>query len=208
VDTWFFGVTSNFGDKQEAFLDGMKIEGSHRSVSFTGRSDQSLIVSFEPSQNQCLYVIRPEDRSFRKLPALLKEASALSALDRIDVSAEAFSPFLEAIGVTYPEDWCTFYQRADLARQRRDYADVLALWQEAKSKGFSPDAFFEYMPFIDAYVQVGRWEDAIKLTLETSRRFPISRLTSCDYWNALPASPGKEAALKDLTSRLDCFNAE
>lgn len=208
VNTWFFGMTSNFGQDLDGFLDGMEIEGYHRSVSFTGRSDQSLIVSFEPASGECLYVIRPQDASFRKLNPLLKEASHLSALERIDTSADSSSPFLQAIGMEYPEDWCTYYQKADLARQQQDYAEVAALWEEASSKGFSPDAYFEYMPFIEAFVQLGRWDEAAEFTLDVSRRFPISRLSSCDYWNSLPAGPERDAAFNKLESRLDCFTSE
>ncbi|HSL31291.1 MAG TPA: hypothetical protein VK900_18965 [Anaerolineales bacterium] len=208
VDTWFFAMTSNFAGTLDAFLDGMDIQGFHRNVTFTGRSDNILVVSFEPASGQCLYVIRPQDASFRKLPPLLREASQLSAVNRIDVSASPGSPFLQAIELDYPDDWCTYYQKADLARQKEDYEEVAALWQQARDKGFSPDAYFEYMPFIDAFVQLGGWEDAVKLTLDVRRRFPISRLTSCDYWHSLPASPERDSALEKLEAKLDCSSGE
>ena len=208
VDTWFFAMTSNFAGTLDAFLDGMDIAGYHRNVTFTGRSDNSLIVSFEPADGQCLYVIRPQDTSFRKLPPLLKEAAHLSALNRIDVSANPESRFLQAIGQDSPDDWCTYYQKADLARQKEDYKEVAALWRQARDQGFSPDAYFEYMPFMDAFVQLGRWDEAVKLTLDVRRRFPISRLTSCDYWYSLPASAERDAALEKLESKLDCSSGE
>jgi hypothetical protein len=127
VDYWFFGITTNFGKNIDGFMHGMDIDASHRSVSFTGRSDQSLIISFDPDQGQCLYVVRPQDSSFRKLTPLLKEASHLSALDRIDTSARSPDSFLQAIGSRYPDDWCTYYEKADLARQNGDYAEVIKL---------------------------------------------------------------------------------
>jgi hypothetical protein len=64
------------------------------------------------------------------------------------------------------------------------------------------------MPFIDAYVQLGRWDEAVKVTLDAGRKFPISRLTSCDYWNALPATVERDQALQKLGSRFDCFRDE
>jgi hypothetical protein len=208
VDYWFFSIFSNFGNELDGFMDGMAIDASHRSVSFVGRSDESLIVSFEPSQYQCLYVIRPEDAAFRKLPPLLKEASHLSALDRIETSADSSSSFLEAIGVQPAEDWCSYYQKADLARQEKNYVEVVTLWADAKKQGLSPDAYFEYLLFVDAFVQLGNWDDATKLTLEVSRRFPISRPALCDYWYSVPATAERDTALKKLEAKLDCFSSQ
>ncbi len=204
VDYWFYGITTNFGSNMTSFLDGMDIEATHRSVTFTGRSDQSLIVSFEPDLGQCLYVIRPEDASFRKLPPLLKSASHLSALERIDTTAEGSSPFLDVIGLHYPDDWCTYYQKADLARQKRDYQKVIELWNEAQDKGFSPGSNFEYLLFLDAYTQLGRWDDAAQLTFQAIHVFPILRRPMCDYWSALPITSEMDETIGQVRLELGC----
>jgi tetratricopeptide (TPR) repeat protein len=185
-------------------MNGKEIESAHRSITFQGRSDESIIVSFEPDDGQCLYVIRPEDTSFRKLPPLLKEAGHLSALDRIDTSADASNPFLNAIGLHYPDDWCTYYEKADLARQNKNYERVIELWTEAQAKGFSPGANFEYMLFLDAYTQLGRWDDAAQLTFEAVHVFPILRRPMCDYWAALPATSAMDAASGQVRLKLNC----
>lgn len=206
VDYWFFGITSNFGKNKDAFLDGMDIDAFHRLTTFTGKSEQSLIISFEPEQDECLYVIRPQDSAFRKLTPLLKEASHLSALNRIDISAVPASSFLQAVGLEHPIDWCTYYQKADLARQSEDYKDAIALWRDARQQGLSPGSYFEYILFVDAFVQEERWKDAADLTLEATRKFPIARPVMCDYWNSLPEAVEREEALGKLESKLDCFS--
>ena len=203
VDYWFFGITTNFNKEISAFMHGMDIDTAHRAVTFTGRSDQSLIILY---QGQCLYVIRPEDASYRKLPPLLKEAGHLSALDRIDTSAQPSSSFLDAIGLQYPDDWCTYYQKADLARQDENYAEVVKLWDEAREKDFSPGDPFDYFVFLDGFTQLGRWDDTVKLTLEASHTFPISRPALCDYWYSLPAGTERDLALKKVEAKLDCFS--
>lgn len=206
VDYWFFGITTNFSNKIDGFMNGMDIDTAHRAVTFTGRSDQSLIISFEPDLGQCLYVIRAQDASYRGLSPLLKEASQLSALDRIDTSAESSSSFLRDIGVQYPDDWCTYYQKADLARQVGNYAAATELWHSARAQGFSPGAPFEYFLFLDAFVQLERWDDAVEITLEASHRFPIARPPLCDYWNSLPKTTEWERAFKKVESKINCFS--
>ncbi len=206
VNYWFFTMTPDFEKDIDRFINGIDIEVNNRSVNFIGKSDQSLIISFEPEQGQCLYVIRPQDVSFRKLSPLLKKLSHLSALDRIDTSEDSSSSFLQAIGLQYPVDWCTFYEKADLARQSQNYEKVTQLWAQARENGFSPGAYFEYFVFLDGFTQTKRWDDAVDLTFEAIHKFPIARLSMCDYWNALPATVERDSAIKKLESKLDCFS--
>ena len=206
VDYWFFGITTNFSKNLNSILDGTDIDATHRSVSFRGRSDQSLIISFEPGRGQCLYVIRPQSASYRELSALLKKASHLSALERINTSANSSSAFLQEIGEKYPNDWCTYYEKADLAYQKKDYKNVIELWNAAHKSGFSPGAYPEFMIFIDAFVQSGHWNEAVELTFETIHKFPIARPAMCDYWNSLPASMERASVFKKLEAKLDCLS--
>ncbi|HXF86178.1 MAG TPA: hypothetical protein VNK49_12400 [Anaerolineales bacterium] len=205
VEYWFFGITTHFSRQLDEFATGMLLEATHRNIRFTGNSNKSLIITFEPEKGECLHVIRPQDASFRKLPPFLKQTAHLSSLDLIKTDTPAYSPFLEEIGVKYPDDWCTYYTRADLARQSENWTEVLALWREARKRGFTPGTYFEYFPFLDAMIHLHQWNGAIHLTLEMKRVFPASRPTLCDYWLALPDSPAYQLALTKLEPKLHCL---
>jgi hypothetical protein len=59
--------------------------------------------------------------------------------------------------------WCYFYEKADLARQRGDWKEVLALGNEALDKGFAPQDHVEWIPFLQAYAVAGEIEHLTEL---------------------------------------------
>jgi hypothetical protein len=203
VNYWFFSITGNFGDRLDEFLHGMDIQSRHRSVRFAGKSDQSLIIEFDPSQGGCLHVIRPQDGVVRLLPSLVKSASRLSALERISPQPTS-GLFLREIDLNYPEDWCTYYQQADLARQMGDWSQVKKLWNEAHAKSFAPGVPFEYLPFLEAFAQLGDWDQAVSLTHELKKAPPTVRLALCDFWYSLPATPERDSAFEQVQTELAC----
>jgi hypothetical protein len=51
--------------------------------------------------------------------------------------------------------WCYYYEKADLARQRGDWEEVLSLGAQALEKGFAPQDKIEWLPFLQAYAVAG-----------------------------------------------------
>lgn len=203
VRYWFFSITGNFSNQLEDFMSGTDIQDLHRSIRFQGQSNESLIISFEPEQGQCLHVIRPQDSTLRVLPELLKEASHLSALDRIN-SEKSSGSFLQEIGLNYPENWCTYYQQADLARQQGNWETVAGLWDSAQKGGFKPDIPLESLLFVEAFTRLGRWDEAVELTITAKHTPPAVRFTFCDFWQSLPSSSERDSAFEQIKAELNC----
>jgi hypothetical protein len=126
-------------------------------------------------------------------------------VDRIK-TAKTSGLFLQEIALFYPEDWCTYYEQADLARQRGDWEAVAKYWSEAQKKGFTPGSSFETLPFIEAFAHLGEWTQAADISLQFKNSPPASRYTLCDFWEGLPASPERDAALKPIHDELKCAN--
>jgi hypothetical protein len=60
-------------------------------------------------------------------------------------------------------DWCYYYQKAALARQRGDWDAVLTLGNDALNKGLAPAELIEWMPFLQAYARAGDIDRLVEL---------------------------------------------
>ena len=61
-------------------------------------------------------------------------------------------------------DWCYFYEKAELARQQANWAQVLDSLNQAKKAGLSALQPDENLPFIEAYAMSGQVDQAFLLT--------------------------------------------
>lgn len=206
---WFFSIYMNYPDQIRALLDGLPIEEWHLLSSFSGNSKESLYISYEPGLGQCLWVLRPEDADLRLISDLEQRASQNSALDRILIEEKSEKTLPSAIfGEEMPENWCSYYQRADLARQRGNWDGVVSLWEEAMSNDKRPENGFEYIPFIEGYAHLENWAEAKKLTRNANK---VSQGMAPILCNSLfrleerTAQTGaRDAVLADLYDYLAC----
>jgi hypothetical protein len=72
----------------------------------------------------------------------------------IDSDAQPVPPY-SIFGNEPEHDWCFYYQKADLARQRGDWQEVVRLGEEAEKLGLHPNDQIELMPFLQAHAFLG-----------------------------------------------------
>ncbi len=205
---WFYGLNTNFSRDYEEFVQGMTLFTRHRSMVFKGDSHNIILFTFEPENRQCLHIVRPQDGIARTLPSRLRGISALSAVDRIQAE-NGLSRFLGAeIGIQPADDWCVLYQRADLARQNGNWEKVIRLWQEAERNGLAPNDSFEYLPFLEAFLQAGQPQQALQLSALAARYPPSMKPTLCETWQRVlgetGASAGLQSAFEQVKQELTC----
>lgn len=75
--------------------------------------------------------------------------------------------------------WCYYDERADLARQYRDWERVVALGDRVFHRSDVQHAAFECLPFIEGYARLGRCQEARDLTLERFRLDPPLQPVIC-----------------------------
>jgi hypothetical protein len=177
------------------------------STTFYGNTSQMIVINFDPPG--CLRVLDPEiDVDNRLLPSLLRDAAFLSkpglirADDPVPLPQQLYSPEL-------PHGWCYFFEKAELARQLGDWAQVVKLGKQATAIGESPNDPLERFVFIEADAHSGAWDVARKLTKEAYKISPeYVRQPLCRLWARIardvPASPEKGTAVAGAVDDLGC----
>jgi hypothetical protein len=97
----------------------------------------------------------------------------VSRIDLIDVTGPGYTPPAVIFGKEPPHDWCYYYQKASLARQKGDWEEVVRLGLEAESLGFKPVEVSEWMPFYEAYIRAGQRDraDILAVILRDNQKF-------------------------------------
>jgi hypothetical protein len=205
---WFFAMSENLGTDAQTLTEGTSFSTHKYASTFVGDSKDSLIIVFQPEQNQCLWVIRPQDAAYRGLLPQIKTAAQVSNLDRIQDRHDEIPTLYNSIVPENKSAWCFHYERADLARQLGDWKQVLFFWDLAKQGGYSPGHGFEYIPFIQAYAHTGDWKQALALTKQSFRASDNMRTILCPVWDELAvsteASTTREATVAEAKTLMGC----
>jgi hypothetical protein len=131
-----------------------------RRVDFTLDFGKILLLSLPGSQS-CLHILdanrgeisENENAAVRLLANLSSEKNIL---DRESMVAPQPAIFGKEPG----HEWCYYYQRASLARQRKDWEEVVRLGDLAEEKELTPSDISELMPFYEGYAQMGKIDRA------------------------------------------------
>jgi hypothetical protein len=122
---------------------------------------RNTLIAVYPGPQSCLHVL---DGRKVELPGLLDNSlvadlAPYSQIDQIDplatpVTLPAF------LGGEHPREWCFYYQKMGLARQQGNWPEVARLADESLKKGLTPEDASEWMPALEAYVTLGREQEA------------------------------------------------
>jgi hypothetical protein len=144
------------------------IQLQYRTVNFNGSTSDSVVIYKEA--DGCLRVLDPiygNAETVFGANVYLINAIALSNPDLIDTNSP--DPVLDKtlFGDEPSHDWCYYYTKAELARQQSDWEQVVKLYNEAQSSGFSASMPVENLPFIEGLAITGQIDKALKLTEQT-----------------------------------------
>jgi hypothetical protein len=208
ADYWFFPL-AGFYKSFDEYLDGRSFSAVRAGTSFAADQEGSIVVSFSPGFGQCLWVMRPEYASSKSLSQPMRQLSTISYVDRIEQAPQREDSFLLKYLYTSPEqDWCYYYEKADLAYQYEDWNEILDLWDTARQSDLQPGHGFELLPFIEAHAHTNDWNTAKSLTRSAQKTAQGIDPLLCDIWSKLESdtvpSPDKENAVPSVKEDLKC----
>jgi len=115
--------------------------------------NRSLLVMAQASDSTCVRLLdgKAPELSAEDNPLIMLVAIN-SKLERVLVDGPSTTPPQSIFGAEPKHTWCYYYEKADLARQSKDWSEVIHLMQEAKKNGYGPLERVEWMPLLEAYV--------------------------------------------------------
>ncbi len=200
-------LRSRFGVDGENLKENMPLYHDFIAGEFNGNTNQMLLINFSPPG--CLHIIDPVIDSKNRFisDTLLRDAVSFSDPNLILTEGDPRMPEIYA-----PEPkhgWCYYFQRAELARQREDWEQVLKLGEKAFDSGDHPNDPTENFVFIEAYAHTNDWENAYQLSTRAKRISP-SYMTPllCPLWKRIdvetPSSPLKKETVIKVMDDLSC----
>lgn len=154
--------STRFKDGMERLQSPEPFYQGFRSAMFGAESKDIVVYYYNPPG--CLRILDPNLHG--ELPIFPDEYYDLISLSHPEkiMDGEREAAFIQtAVFKSVPEDsWCRSFQKADLARQSEDWQTIAAIGDETLPR-FSAGEASEYIPFIEAYAQLERWQDVTPL---------------------------------------------
>lgn len=188
----------------------LPVDQDYLAARFTGSTSQMVTVYYNPPG--CLRVMDPEVESDNwTVPGYLRDTLPLSSTRWIlaqGADGQTAVPPQELYGSEPAHGWCYYFEKADLARQLGDWAQVAKLGDEGFANGDYPNDPLERLPFIEGYAHVGNWQRALDLTRESDHISPMMAPMLCHVWERieLQTQPGEPRSdtLQTVRSELAC----
>ncbi len=132
------------------------VETPLRRGNYLERDFGNVLVLIQTTPNGCVRIINgdapelsPADqqRLFLIVP--------FSRLENVTTEGDSKTPPAAVFGEEPAHNWCYYYEKADLARQRKEWDKIPALLKKALAEGHYPEDSLEWMPFLQAAAKLG-----------------------------------------------------
>ncbi|MBN2550096.1 MAG: hypothetical protein JXB15_13110 [Anaerolineales bacterium] len=207
----FYNVDVHQKKDRDVFEKDLPISVDIRNTHFEGSTSQSIVVIYRPPA--CLRIINP--KTDQRYPDQTRDYLRILAISRpslvITETDTAAEPPTHIFGPEPAKDWCYYYGKAELARQRQDWAEVVNLGNQALNleRKFDRRNAVELMPYIEGYAQTDQWERALQLSLKTYQSWDKMRPMLCDLWKKIlqekPINSIDQSILESLQESLQCY---
>lgn len=182
---WYNGKRTWNTNQIQSKEPGDALKAEFRSARFESTVSESMPVAFNPGGG-CLLVLDPV---YAKGPELNfeKDFYAWANPARALREPNANDKFIQKLFGEEPSGgWCKYFQKADLARQYKDWPGAVQLWEEAQKQNLAPEQAREFIPFIEAFGQTGNLEQAARLAEQALEMDGEAAEMVCAIWQRVP----------------------
>lgn len=205
---WFDGPDDIRDFTTQRYPQELQIDHTFRSLTFQSDMQHALPVLYRPARG-CLQVV---SQAYQNQPGLLPEERQLYTVSNIGlISVGGPDVPHDVFGEEPKHGWCFYFQKADLAMEKKQWDQVAGLWDEATARGLKPAFSPEYLPFIEGSLHTARWQQAIRITQAANGAKDMAPFL-CASWSRvvkeLPDSVEKRASWDLIKTQLACGNPE
>lgn len=151
----------------------------------TYNSTAADMVAVYQNSTGCLLVLDPIYAQLTTTITNFTDYGSLTNFNLISDYGSAGTSFAQAFGKISTNDWCYYFEKADLAKQEKNWDQVISLYQEASQKGFQPIKSVEYIPLITALAEKGQVTQALDVTNTAINLSDMVIPPACKLWSTL-----------------------
>lgn len=169
----------------------------------------SNVLVFKKPSTGCLRFLTRND-TVDEVLTTYRYKTWFNALEWADVNTIIPNPTKTAdsparyFGKENTDQWCYFYEKADLARQQKKWDEVIDYYNAGYEMGFKPLNQFEYLPLLEAYLITGRLEKA----METAKNIPDFNFETndafCKLWTTIEDTKNNSSKIQSLNQITQC----
>ena len=184
-------------------IDGHGEESPLRRGNSLTRDFSNILVISQADKNSCVRIM---DGAIHEFSLFDEDRIMLiapdSEIDNVIVRGSSPKPPQLIFGAEPPHNWCYYYQKASLARQRGEWETVAKLGDEAQKLALHPNDQIEWMPFLQAYAILGDQKQVKGLSTRINTE-PFYRGQACRNLQGMaglgyPLSPKMQSAVDEL----------
>jgi hypothetical protein len=169
------------------------------------RDFNNLLLISLPASGSCMHVIDGTLPVYSGSDAyLVKQIGAYSHVDRIIPTGDFPVPSSSIFGNEPQHDWCFYYQKASLARQTGDWEEINRLYDQTQSLGLDTDDKAEIIPFFEALVNLGKYDEAKNLYRKQIRGQTSVRFSICSFLAEDPGYPPEFGYDYEMVNEILC----
>jgi hypothetical protein len=160
-------------------------EYDNRKNIITYKNYRNFVLLDQPASGACVHVINGAAPEYSNADTdSIRAIGSFSETEHILTDETPHAPPEIVFGPEPSHGWCYYYQKADLARQRGDWHEVVRISEQASEASLTPADPIEWMPFLQAYAQTGNVNGLTELA-PLIRSDPYLALQACNMVDSL-----------------------